>query len=260
MPVNTPTILALDFDGVLCDGLKEYFQTSWRAYCDLWQPDDRDPPPALDEKFYRTRPVILTGWEMPVLLRALLLGIPEADIFQNWGSICSKLVTDESLDSARLSAEVDGIRDRWIATDLDGWLAEHTFYPGVTEQLRSWLASSVQTVILSTKEGRFIQQLLRQQGIDPTSLKIIGKEVKSPKHHVLRMMQESNAVATIWFVEDRLESLHLVRQQPDLRSIELFLADWGYNTQSERESVVNDSDITLLTLPQFCQGFSHWIP
>ena len=260
MPVSNPTILALDFDGVLCDGLKEYFQTSWRAYCDLWQPDDREPPSGLDEKFYRTRPVILTGWEMPVLIRALLLGISEAEIFQNWGSICSKLVTDESLDSMRLSAEVDGIRDRWIATDLDGWLAEHNFYPGVIGQLRSWLADSVQPIIISTKEGRFIQQLLRQQGIEPASLKILGKEVKSPKHQVLRLMQEANKTATIWFVEDRLESLQIVRQQPDLRSIKLFLADWGYNTRLERESVVNDPDITLLTLPQFCQDFSTWLP
>jgi len=34
-------LLAFDFDGVICDGLREYFQVAWRVYSDLW------PAPAL---------------------------------------------------------------------------------------------------------------------------------------------------------------------------------------------------------------------
>jgi 3-deoxy-D-manno-octulosonate 8-phosphate phosphatase KdsC-like HAD superfamily phosphatase len=30
--MSAPQTLALDFDGVLCDGLLEYFETAWRAY------------------------------------------------------------------------------------------------------------------------------------------------------------------------------------------------------------------------------------
>ncbi|MCY7286501.1 MAG: HAD family hydrolase, partial [Cyanobacteria bacterium CAN_BIN43] len=33
---TAPTLLALDFDGVLCNGLMEYFQTAWRVYCQIW--------------------------------------------------------------------------------------------------------------------------------------------------------------------------------------------------------------------------------
>ncbi|MCZ8160393.1 MAG: HAD family hydrolase, partial [Microcystis sp. LE19-196.1B] len=33
---QSPRILALDFDGVLCDGMIEYFQISKRTYETLW--------------------------------------------------------------------------------------------------------------------------------------------------------------------------------------------------------------------------------
>ncbi|TAF20763.1 MAG: HAD family hydrolase, partial [Nostocales cyanobacterium] len=36
MTANSPTILALDFDGVICDGLIEYFEVAWRTYCQIW--------------------------------------------------------------------------------------------------------------------------------------------------------------------------------------------------------------------------------
>ena len=32
-----PTIIALDFDGVICDGLVEYFATTKKAYEQIWQ-------------------------------------------------------------------------------------------------------------------------------------------------------------------------------------------------------------------------------
>ena len=38
------TLFALDFDGVLCNGLIEYFQTAWRAYCQVWSPSVITPP------------------------------------------------------------------------------------------------------------------------------------------------------------------------------------------------------------------------
>ena len=34
--MHIPNILALDFDGVLCDGMREYFETSRRTYVHIW--------------------------------------------------------------------------------------------------------------------------------------------------------------------------------------------------------------------------------
>jgi hypothetical protein len=59
-------------------------------------------------------------------------------------------------------------------------------------------------------------------------------------------------------VEDRLKTLQLVEQQADLESVRLFLADWGYNTATERENAERNPRIQLLSLSQFGQDFSAW--
>lgn len=265
MSHHAPTVLALDFDGVLCNGMKEYFQTAWRAYCNLWQPEDSTPPNGLAERFYRTRPVIETGWEMPLLVRSLLLDTLEADILLNWAAIAKQQVTTDGVTAAQLANEIDEVRDRWITTDVKSWLAEHEFYPGIIPQLQTWLTSPLEVIIISTKEGRFIQQLLQQHSVDFTQLKILGKEVKRPKPETLRSLlaesnrAEPNSTGSIWFVEDRLQTLQAVCRQADLNDVKLFLADWGYNTQAERDSTAHEPDIHLLSLQQFSQALTTWL-
>ncbi|MEL6856377.1 MAG: HAD family hydrolase, partial [Cyanobacteria bacterium J06607_13] len=67
-----PELIAFDFDGVICDGLIEYFQTAWKAYCQLFHPASEQPPEGLSDRFYPLRPVIETGWEMPILIHVLV--------------------------------------------------------------------------------------------------------------------------------------------------------------------------------------------
>ena len=47
-----PKILALDFDGVICDGILEYFQTTKRTYKTLWKIGDRDRLDQFADQFY----------------------------------------------------------------------------------------------------------------------------------------------------------------------------------------------------------------
>ncbi|NEN90831.1 MAG: HAD family hydrolase [Okeania sp. SIO3H1] len=259
MQKTIPTLLALDFDGVLCNGLVEYFQTAWRTYCQIWQPSEQIPNNDLAEKFYRLRPVIEIGWEMPVLIRALILGIEEENILQEWQAIATKIVTEENKNSGEIGSCLDNTRDEWIAKDLEGWLSLHGFYPGVVEKLKQLILSEVKPVIVTTKEGRFVRSLLQKQGVNLPETDIIGKECKRPKYETLRMLLAASGAGTIiWFVEDRLKTLLSVQKQSDLKEVELFLADWGYNTQKERDSITQYPPIHLLSSTQFCQNFSLW--
>ena len=36
VPKSSVQLIAFDFDGVICDGLLEYFQTAWQAYCEVF--------------------------------------------------------------------------------------------------------------------------------------------------------------------------------------------------------------------------------
>ncbi len=254
---NKPTVLALDFDGVLCDGLKEYFLTAWRAYRSLWQPLDPVPPAGLAESFYRLRPVVETGWEMPLVLRARIQDIDEAAILQDWRAIAEQLLQQERITAAQLM--VDWTRDEWIATDLESWLAEHQFYPGVCDRLDAMLRSDLQVAIISTKEGRFIHQLLSQQGIDMTEIQLYGKEVKRSKGDILQELIEIYEDARFWFVEDRVQTLQGIQKRPELAGVELFLADWGYNTDRDRAQAATDPGMHLISLSHFTSNFSTWL-
>ena len=258
-----PTLLALDFDGVLCNGLVEYFQTAWRAYCQLFDQATKAPPSGLAERFYPLRPVIETGWEMPLLLHALQQGVDDAAVLDNWQVLVQDLLIETGIQADKAMAQVDGVRDNWIQTDLEGWLSLHQFYPGVIERLQAAIAAGVYPVIISTKEGRFIQALLAQAGVELASSQIIGKEIKQPKTDTLSQLlktppQGTSTSLTIWFIEDRLKTLAKVKTRPDLADIPLFLADWGYNTAAEKEQAQRDSRIHLLSLEQVVQKFSGW--
>src|SRR5256885_9623442 len=76
VPERVPAILALDFDGVLCDGMREYFTAAWRAWRRLRPSIALDPPSSLFERFARVRPVVESGWEMPLVILALLAAGP----------------------------------------------------------------------------------------------------------------------------------------------------------------------------------------
>ncbi|MFH7244467.1 MAG: HAD family hydrolase [Spirulina sp.] len=254
-----PTLLALDFDGVVCDGLLEYFQTAWKAYCEVFQPASPDPPQGLAERFYPLRPVVETGWEMPLVLYGLLTGVPDQDILDHWPTLVPLLLDQAAVEATQLGTAVDGVRDRWMAADLEGWLALHRFYPGVLPRLQQAQAQGIDLVIISTKEGRFIQQLLAQQGMALAADRILGKEVKQPKYDSLRQLKAKAPESRIWFVEDRIKALQSVQRQPDLGDVQLFLADWGYNTATDRQAGAADDRIQLISLAQFAQPFEDWI-
>lgn len=254
----TPSLLALDFDGVVCDGLLEYFQTAWKAYCEVFQPALPVPPEGLAERFYPLRPVVETGWEMPLVLYGLLTGVPDGDILDHWPRVIPQLLAQAGVDSAQLGFAVDGVRDRWIEADLPGWLGLHRFYPGVLPRLRQAIEDGVALVIISTKEGRFIEQLLATEGLTLPSDRIFGKENKRPKYETLRRLKAAHGEGSIWFVEDRINALQAVQRQPDLGDVQLFLADWGYNTTADRAAGQTDAHIKLISLAQFAQPFAAW--
>jgi phosphoglycolate phosphatase-like HAD superfamily hydrolase len=247
---NLLNLVALDFDGVICNGLNEYFQTSWRAYCQIWPDTQSIPPDHLAASFYRLRPVVETGWEMPIVLRALMLGYSESEILADWPPLAAAVIQLEQLNSKHVGHLLDQVRDRWIATDRSGWLAAHQFYPGVVE----YLQTLTYFVIISTKEGRFIQQLLGQQGLALSQEQILGKEQQRSKADLLRDLRVT--YDTIWFVEDRLQTLETVSRQADLSQVQLFLADWGYNLPAERQQAQHSDRIRLLSLGELTQGLA----
>ncbi len=252
---SDPQLLALDFDGVVCDGMAEYFHTAWGAYRTLIP--DSQASPDLAAKFARLRPVVESGWEMPLVIHGLCLGFPEETLLNAWPSYRLQIEQDVGLTPLHLAQTLDHVRDRWIQEDLAGWLSLHRFYPGVIQRLQTLqMATDVMIAIITTKEKRFVEQLLAAAGVHCPL--IFGKETKQSKATTLQELQQHLGIDRIWFVEDRLQTLQGITQVPKLSALRLFLADWGYNTPAEQATAHRGSRIQLLSLDQFVLDFTQW--
>lgn len=260
--MTVPEILALDFDGVCCDGLHEYFETSRRVHARVW-PAEPMPGPDLFEAFSALRPVILSGWEMPVLVRAIARGIPHAAIFEGWDSVRDTIIRADprGVDlTPLLGHTLDTVRREWIASDLEGWLALHAPYTTL-EQLRRLVGESARAVLVTTKEGEFARLILDGWGVPFADIE--GKETGVHKCENLRELIAAWAAAhgrrpRLAFVEDRLETLQHVTTHSDLNDVALYLAEWGYNTEAARAFARADARIRLLTLDEFRAGSAQW--
>jgi phosphoglycolate phosphatase-like HAD superfamily hydrolase len=263
-----PTILALDFDGVVCEGMREYFESSRRT-CERMWPQGPPVTAGFFAPFSDLRPVIETGWEMPILLRALALGMPPARLAREWAAAREDVLASDGAPRGvvldRLRRMLDDVRRAWIDQDSSDWLTHHALYCPV-DDLRRVVAVPARTVIVTTKEGEFARRLLEHWGIGVAE--IYGKESGTHKcDNLVQLLQEHSAkhgaVPTLWFVEDRLETLQCVRgcaaTRSVLEAVRLFLAAWGYNTEAARDRARADPRIRLLTLTQFTAGPATWI-
>lgn len=261
--MNIPHILALDFDGVLCDGMREYFEASRRTYMRVW-PDEPVPGEERFPAFRTLRPVIMTGWEMPVLLRAIVQGYSPEAMLQHWEAIRDALIQAESPQGKALgntlTHTLDEVRRAWITATPDDWLARNVPYCPL-DDVRRLLAEPERAVLVTTKEGEFARQILHHWGVHVADIQ--GKEAGTHKCDNLRALIAQYTAAhgrrpVLWFVEDRLETLHHVTTHADLDDVGLFLAAWGYNTPAIRESVPDNGRIRLLELEQFRGGLTTW--
>lgn len=265
-PAGEPRLLALDFDGVLCDGRAEYFETARRAYAAAWPGAAAERAAAVAGRFAAARPLVESGWEMPVLLHALITGLPEAELVDRhaWLPAARRLVAAAGLDAERLARALNEARDTWFARDPEDWLRHHAFYRGVAPRLVQALDAGVGVVVVTTKAERFARALLAAQDARLGALPIIGRE---PGRTVSKPESLAGFAAArglpagargLWFVEDLLETLESARATPALAAARLYLADWGYNTLEQRAVAGGHAHVALLSLAGFAAPFAEW--
>jgi phosphoglycolate phosphatase-like HAD superfamily hydrolase len=266
--MKAPAILALDFDGVVCDGRPEYFETAWQAYVAAWpRPLTTTRPVTVAERFGALRPLIESGWEMPLMVHALLAGVePRAlESRRGWLETAPALMKTAGVSAEVLGRALNRVRDAWFARDAAGWLAHHRFYPGVPARLVSMLAGPTQVVIVTTKTERFARALLAGADQRLSAIAVIGRDPGQPvpKPTIMRRLADGRGLGAdatgLWFVEDMLETLEATARRADLAGVRLFLCDWGYNTPADRAQVSAARDrIALLSLERFTAALETW--
>lgn len=228
-------LLVFDFDGVLVDGMEEYWWAARRAALGL------DPALVLPEPvppaFARLRPWIHKGWEM-VLLAAELSRADQAGALAaavdaaGYDVLLAAALARWGWSPAQLQQALEQVRSTAIVEDRASWLARHRFFPGVVERLRALADEGAAWSVLTTKGGAFAAELLMAAGLQP--LAVHGHEQGSKPEVLLRLRREGRP---LWFLEDRRPTLELVRRTAGLEAVRCYLVAWGYLAPDDRQGL-----------------------
>jgi len=270
-----PGLLALDFDGVVCDGVNEMCDSAHLALVKTFDghvpsrststAPSPDPGTELRARFAALRPAIETGWEMVTLLGVLMerpaSGDAELREHAQWAKVRDEYVRMHGLVQRTVAETFDNARTAWMAKDERAWLERHRFYDGIAPWLKRLIAEGQLVYIISTKNKRFVDSLLAWQQVSLPSERVIGRaEPKREKWEVLKDLAASHGVAApdVWFVEDRLQTLLDMRRHATEFPARVFLVDWGYVFPERDPAAARAAGIPVLSLRQATGPFEGW--
>lgn len=242
-------IYALDFDGVLCDSALETGMAGWKAATQTW-PEllSQDPAPYI-QKFRASRAILETGYESILIMYMLFHGETAESILSNFPTLKTEVLAETQLEINDLKKLFGSTRDQWISAQLDEWVRLNPLFPGVADRLRNLVAQNA-CYVLTTKQERFVYQILQGNHIDLNETRIFGMDRNITKDQVLIDLLAQHPDEKFFFVEDRLPALVSVMQNPQLQRVNLRLAEWGYNTAHDREEAKH-LGLSVINLEEF---------
>ena len=249
-------LLVFDFDGVILDGMNEYWSSSRRACLSLLP--EATLPDQTPAQFRMLRPWVHHGWEM-VLLAALLqesggplhrLGV---DAFANdydyqLGAGLERFGWQPSL----LQESLEHVRREAVLHHRAGWVALHQPFEGVSDRLAQLEEEGVAWSVLTTKGRDFTAELLDAFQLRPARLD--GRE-SGPKPEVLLGLRQEWELKG--FIEDRRATLEAVLRTPGLEGVTCFLAEWGYLRPADRQALPDG--LRLLSARDFADPLAIWL-
>lgn len=248
-------LICLDFDGVLCDSVIETGVSGWKTGCRIWPEwNTAEPPETALRTFRRLRPLLHTGFESVLLMRIAVeqpdIAIPTEPEIQ---SLYDEILAASSMSKQELISVFGKTRDEWINTDTEDWLSRQRLYPGIAQTMKTVLAHALDCIhIVTTKQERFVRELLKAEGITLADNHIHGLESGTKKEVILQTLSEANPQATNHFiVEDRLPTLQKIAATPELDRFTLLYADWGYGHPNDAAIIAGQNRIRVVSLNDF---------
>ena len=251
-------LLIFDFDGVIIDGLSEYWDSSRKACLNLLgEKSHPNLPNNIPKAFEYLRPWVKQGWEMVLIAAELTrynsLLLPENyKIFsENYTQRCKEALEIWQWNPSQLQRELDNIRKAEINNNVQSWLKNHKSFPGVPNRINRLSEEGLELVILTTKSSEFTTKLLNLLEIN---VKLIFGHESGSKSDVLIELSKSRTIKG--FIEDRRATLEKIINHPQLSSIPCFLASWGYLKPNDLKNLPNG--IHLLDLKTFSSPLANW--
>jgi len=239
-------LYALDFDGVICDSAVETGMTGWKVASSLWSDMPDTMPEHISELFKQVRPVMETGYEAILIVRMLFEGSSAQRLLTNFSDSISQLLRRDQLDSDQLKQQFGQTRDHWINENIHEWIAMNPLFNGIADKLQQIEPS--QCYIITTKQERFVHQILQANSVSVPKQHVYGLDRGLSKPQILADLLASHPQQSILFVEDRLPTLINAINDARLTDVQLYFADWGYNTEQDKKIAAATTKINTLSL------------
>ncbi|UCG69320.1 MAG: HAD family hydrolase [Thermoplasmata archaeon] len=241
-------ILALDFDGVLCDSVNECLINSYNSFNII----DNMPTKKVYslkmlvtsevETFTKFRPLVRVAREYYALWYLIKKNQP-IDPYKNIREQIK--ISDYKLDVFNTIFLQQ--RREWMGKDIRSWLSHNPLYAGINEVLIK-IFKRENVFIVSSKNKSAISAILENNGISIGKDKIWGADCNMDKVYVLNRFKEKYAISfsDIIFLDDNIYDLLKAKELGILG----FCALWGYSLVNEKKRI-RDNGIPVIALEDF---------
>ena len=251
--MSAQKLFLFDFDGVLVDGMNEYWNSSLLA-CEKYL---KSPHISFDQKFYRKvpiafreiRPCVKYGWEMILIVHEIIKtenpinSLNKDEFINKYNQNCLRILKDNSWIADDLQKILNKSRQYQIDKDFPKWVDLHIPFFEVIDFMEKLKKNEINTGIITTKSKIFAEKILKKLNIFPKY--IFGYE-SGTKTKIAEKLSKDYEI--LGFIEDRKKTLIDIKQNSKTSHIPCFLADWGYLKESDRYNLNNG--IKLLKLDE----------
>ena len=244
-------LFLFDFDGVIVDGMNEYWYSALLA-CEKYLNTkdiliEQNLYKQVSNTFIEMRPWVKYGWEMLIIVHEIIkkenpLNNNNKNEFLNkYHQTCKEILLNNSWFSEDLQKYLDKSRKYQIDRDFDNWVNLHKPFYEVIDFIEKIKKKKIKTGIITTKGKVFAEKILEKLNIFPEL--IFGYESGTKVEIASKL---SNEYEIMGFIEDRKKTLVDIKQNNYTKHIPCYLADWGYLKKTDRNNL--PYEIKLLKL------------
>ena len=247
--MTIPSVLALDFDGVLCDSRQECAIVSanaWLALHDRYHTPKFQRnimPEKLFERFIQYRYLVRTAAQY-----ALLWDIITQNVHIHHEKPLELQTPANPTRLRNFRVLFFALRQKWRNNDFSTWLTYNPIYPAVFPYLEK-LHVIPNWYIVSAKDKSSIVAILEHNGLHLDDGIILDGD-QGDKNELLHRLLQQYPNRQILFVDDNIENLSLA----NMPGVQCFAADWGYGGPNFTEeahhfgyTVISPHDLDVLT-------------
>jgi len=237
--VHHQKLILFDFDGVIVNGMEEYWFSS-RVACEKYLLNNSknlntDKYIDVPKIFIEIRPWVKYGWEMVLITHEIfkkckpLNKLTKNSFLENYEENCSKLLLEYSWNSIELQRCLDEARVFQIKNDFKKWISLHRPFNEVVSFIKYAKDKGYKIGVISTKGKTFTSKILSNLDIFPELT--FGYESGSKVDIISNLSLNYDIKG---FVEDRRKTLSDILKNDQTKFINCYLAEWGYLKSTDK--------------------------